>query len=222
VEIAWIFDIVRGGPDAARLLAGADYATSAAIEHQRDGVIALGLAGMESGFPPEPFAPWFERARTAGLHCIPHAGEHAGPASIWGALHALGAERIAHGVRAIEDAELVEYLAQQRIALEVCPSSNVCLGVYPSLTEHPLRRLYDAGVPLTINTDDPPLFDTSLDGEVLSLATVFGLDVAAIDEILLNGVRYCFLPEARRRALEGDFRTELAALKRTHLPDTGL
>src|SRR5262249_6114364 len=154
------------------------------------------------------FAPYFERARAVGLRSAPHGGEHAGPGSVWGALRALGAERIGHGVRAIEDPALVAHLAERRIAVEVCPTSNICLGVYPSLAEHPLRRLHDAGVLVTINSDDPALFGTTLNDEVALLPSAFGFELETIDEILLNGVRASFLPADERRALEEEFRAE--------------
>lgn len=212
VEISWVFDVVRNVGEEARNRR-ADYTVGVAVEGMGDGVVALGLGGMENGFPPELFVPWFDRARAAGLHSAPHAGELAGPPSIWGALRSLGAERIGHGVRAVEDPSLVAYLAEQRIPLEVNPTSNVCLGVCPSLADHPLRRLADDGVIVTVNSDDPPLFSTTLDEEVQTLADSFGFDVAAIDEILLNGVRHSFLPAERKRALEAAFRAELDGLK---------
>jgi len=191
--------------------------TDAAIAGQADGVVALGLGGIEPGHPPEPFAPWFERARAAGLHSAPHAGETAGPASVWGALHALEAERIGHGVRANEDPALVEYLAERGIPLEVCPTSNVRIGVYPDLAAHPLPRLHAAGVIVTINSDDPPLFNTTLNDEVVLLGNPFGLGVPAIDEILLNGVRHSFLAPERKREMAAAFRAEWATLKSVHL-----
>ena len=220
VEIAWVFDISRKTKDPSRTRPMADYTTAVAIEGRGDGVVALGLGGIEAGGPPEPFAPWFARARAAGLHSVPHAGEHAGPESVWGAIRALGAERIGHGVRAIEDPRLVAYLAEHRIPLEVSPTSNVLLGVAPSLAEHPFPRLHAAGVVLTINSDDPPLFNTTLNDEAALLADPFGLDIAAIDEVLLNAVRHSFQPPDRRRAMEAAFAAELAALKST-LPDAG-
>lgn len=219
VEINWIFNIVRRWIDPTYTRSMADYVTSVAIEGKDDGVVALGLAGTETGAPPEPFAPWFERARSAGLHSVPHAGEMAGAESIWGALTALGAERIAHGVRAIEDAQLVDYLAQHSIPLDITPTSNVCLGVYSSYATHPLSQLYAAGVPVTVSSDDPPLFQTTLNKEVVHLATDFGLDVSAIDEIILNGIRYSFLPQHRRQKLEATFQGELVALKTQYLTD---
>ena len=132
-------------------------------------------------------------------------------------MRALGAERIGHGVRAVEDPDLVAQLAEGRIPLEVCPTSNVRLGVYPDLAAHPLPRLRAAGAIVTVNSDDPPLFNTTLNDEVALLAGPFGLDVAAIDAILLDAVRHSFLPPARREALEAEFRAELATLKTVHL-----
>jgi len=142
-----------------------------------------------------------------------------GPASIWGALRALGAERIGHGVRAVEDPDLVSYLAESHIPLEICPASNVCLGTYATLTDHPLRQLYERGVTITINSDDPPLFNTSLNDEVLSLSDPFGFDTSTIEDILLNAVRQSFLPVTRKQALESAFRSEMTQLRASHLAD---
>jgi aminodeoxyfutalosine deaminase len=218
IEIAWIFDIsraMRGG--AAETMRWADYTVGVAIDSMAEGVAALGLGGPEVGHPPEPFAPLFERARAAGLHSVPHAGELVGPASIRGALEALGAERIAHGIRAVEDPALVAELSTRRIALDICPTSNLRLGVYASLADHPLAQLYAENVAVTVNSDDPALFNTTLNDEVLTLTVQFGLDVAAIDEILLNGVRHSFLPTARKRTLETAYRSEMDSLKALHL-----
>jgi aminodeoxyfutalosine deaminase len=156
VELAWIFDLGRawlGGETETQRWAS--YTVDVAIEARQDGVVALGLGGPEVDHPPEPFAPLFARGRAVGLHSAPHAGEHVGPPSIWGVLNALGAERIAHGVRAIEDPALVAELARRGVALDLCPTSNVRLGVYASLAEHPLPRLLAAGVVITVNSDDP-------------------------------------------------------------------
>ncbi|HEU0004202.1 MAG TPA: adenosine deaminase [Ktedonobacteraceae bacterium] len=214
VQINWIFNIVRRWLDVTRTRPMADYVTSVAIEGKDYGVVALGLAGSEAGAPPEPFAPWFERACAAGLHSAPHAGEMAGPDSIRGAITALGAERIAHGVRATEDPALVDYLAQHHIPLDITPTSNIYFGVYPDYAVHPLPRLYAKGATITVSTDDPPLFNTTMNQEVSLLATQFGLNIAAIDEILLNGIRYSFLPEQRRKDLETEFKSEMAMLRR--------
>lgn len=192
VDLRWIFDIIRSLPDARQRRRAADLTLEAALAGRAQGVVALGLSAAEAGYPPEQFAPWFERARAAGLHSVPHAGEHAGPESVWGAIRVLGAERIAHGVRAIEDAGLVSYLAEHQIPLDVCPTSNVRLGVYPSLTEHPLRRLMAASVPVTVNSDDPTMFAVTLNDEVARLSSEHGLDDGAIAEIVANGFRFGF------------------------------
>lgn len=212
VLINWIFDIVRDADPAA-----ADYTTGVAIDGVQDGVVALGLGGLESDHPPEQFAVWFEKARAAGLHSAPHAGELAGPASVWGALDTLGAERLGHGVRCIEDSALVAHLAERGVPIEVCPTSNLRLGVYPSYMDHPLRRLHDAGVPITINSDDPPLFNTTLTTEVLTLTDSFALSVEQADGVLLNGARYSFLPPAQKSALVRAMASEMTAMSARHL-----
>ena len=217
VELTWIFNIVRQWQDGRDVAALADLTTEISIDGKEIGVVALGLAGAEEGAPPEPFAPWFERARAAGLHSAPHAGEHAGAASVWGAIQALGAERIGHGVRAVEDPALVAHIARERIPLDVCPLSNVRLGVAPSLEEHPLPRLLDAGVVVTLNSDDPSLFNTSLSDDYATLVEPFGLTVDRIDEIVLNGFRSSFLPADRKAALVAEVEQTLAALKPIHL-----
>jgi aminodeoxyfutalosine deaminase len=218
VEIRWNFDIsrkMRGGDSETRRWA--EYTVDVAIESMTDGVVALGLGGPEAGDPPEQYESYFERARAAGLHAYPHAGEHDGPASVRGALNALGAERIAHGVRSVEDPSLVEEIAARGIALDVCPTSNICLGVAPSLATHPLPKLLSAGVAVTIASDDPPMFNTTLNDDVALLGDPFDLDIATIDDILLNGVRHSFLPAERKQSLDGEYRAELDTLKLWHL-----
>ena len=214
VEIRWVFDIARSIQDEAQRRQLADFTTRMAIEYMHDGVVALGLGGGEAGYPPEYFAPWFERALSAGLHSTPHAGEGAGPASVWGALHTLGAERIGHGVRSIEDPALIKHLAQQCIPLEICPGSNICLGIYPSFAAHPLPRLYAADVQLSVNSDDPSMLNTTLNQDVERLHSAFGLDLDVIDDILLNGVRHSFLPAERKLTMETEFRLEMAHLRK--------
>lgn len=213
VEMRWVFDIVRDIKDEQERRRRAEFTTEVAIECMNNGVVSLGLGGYELGFPPEQFAPWFEKALSAGLHSVPHAGEGDGPASVWGALHTLHAERIGHGVRSIEDAELVTYLASHQVPLETCPLSNQCLGIYPNLAEHPFSHLYTAGVPLTVNSDDPPLFNATLNQNVSVLHEPFHFDLDTIDEILLNGVRHSFLPQEQKAAMETSFRSEMAQLR---------
>jgi aminodeoxyfutalosine deaminase len=214
VEIKWVFDIVRDIPDVMLNRRRAEYTLAVAEEGMNDGVVALGLGGGEVGNPPEQYAKWFEKALEAGLHSAPHAGETVGPESVWGAVQVLGAERLGHGVRSIEDSDLVAYLAERHIPLEICPTSNVRLGVYADLASHPLPGLHRAGVPVTINSDDPPLFNTTLNGEVKLLVDPFKFDINTIDEILLNGVRCSFLPVEEKQAMEAIFQSEMTKLRR--------
>ncbi|HZR12073.1 MAG TPA: adenosine deaminase [Acidimicrobiia bacterium] len=140
------------------------------------GVVAFGLANDETHFPPEPFADAFAIARDAGLLSVPHAGELAGPASVVGALDALRADRIGHGVRALEDGALVQRLADSGVCCDVCPTSNVMLSIVPSLAAHPLGVLLDAGVRCSVGADDPLLFDTDVLREYELCRDVLGFD----------------------------------------------
>jgi aminodeoxyfutalosine deaminase len=157
---------VRLTPDIPRVysLEEAQLVVDHALKYRDRGVVGVGLAGDET-YPPEPYAPAFARATAEGLASVPHAGEHAGPASIRGALDALGAVRIRHGIRAVDDEELLHELAERQIVLDVCPTSNVCTKAVPSIEEHPLPRLLAAGVLCSLSTDDPALFDTDLTRE---------------------------------------------------------
>ncbi|EKE43101.1 adenosine deaminase [Oceaniovalibus guishaninsula JLT2003] len=141
-----------------------------------DGLVAaLGLGGYEVGFPPEDFAQAFAIAREAGVPAVIHAGETEGPASIRGALDALHAVRIGHGIACLRDPALVDRLRDSQTMLEVCPSSNVCLGVVPDIAAHPLPRMVAAGLNVCIGSDDPPLFDTTLNDEYALVADTLGL-----------------------------------------------
>jgi adenosine deaminase len=158
-----------------------------------EGVVAVGLAGDEA-YPGDPFVPVFTAARAAGLHVVHHAGEAAGPASIRQAITAGGAERLGHGIRVLDDAELVAEVAAFRIPLEVCPHSNVLLGLVPSLAKHPLPRLLDAGLFVTVNTDMPAMTGAGLAEEYRQLRDVFGYDDAVIADIARAGVGASFAP----------------------------
>jgi adenosine deaminase len=151
-----------------------------AAERVGAGMVGFGLAGDEAGYPPEPFAKAFAIAREAGLKSVPHAGEHAGPDSVRAALDTLGAQRLAHGVRAIEDPELVRRIAAEGVCLDVCPTSNLMLSVVPDLASHPLGTLIEAGVRCSLNGDDPLLFGPGLLAEYQLARDILGLDDAAI------------------------------------------
>ena len=160
-------------PDIARQLPDLQHQVlEMALAGKERGIfIGLGIGGMEIGHPPEPFADTYTEARRQGLRLVAHAGEAVGPESIWGALNALKVERIGHGIRCLEDVELVEYLRQQQIPLEVSPQSNYCLGVVERDRRHPIRQMMDAGLYCTVNSDDPAMFSTSLTNEYLTLAS---------------------------------------------------
>jgi aminodeoxyfutalosine deaminase len=153
-------DIPRGFP-----LEAAELTVTHALAHASRGIVGIGLGGPESEFPPGPFRPVFARARDGGLGSVPHAGESEGPASVRSALDDLGADRIRHGIRSVEDPALLRELADRGVVLDVCPTSNLRTVVVPSLAEHPLPGLLAAGVACTINTDDPAMFGTDLGGE---------------------------------------------------------
>jgi adenosine deaminase len=166
-------------------------------------VVGFGIAGDEAGFPPEPFAGAFAIAHDAGLGCTAHAGEWAGPESIRGALRLPGVTRIGHGVRAVEDPALVEELAARGTVLEVCPTSNVALGVYDSYGEHPLRTLHDAGVRVTLNSDDPPYWGASVGGEYAVAGREFGFTPAELEGVTRTAIEAGFADDALKASLLG-------------------
>lgn len=172
-----------------------------AADNLDNGITALGLGGPERGHPPGRFREAFAVAREAGLPSVPHAGETEGPVSIWGALRELHAVRIGHGVRCLEDPDLVRELRERQVPLEVCPTSNVCLKVVPSFEEHPLPRLLDEGLYVTLNSDDPPMFGTTLTDEYLEAAAAFGLDRSQIETLVLDAARATLLGAPAREAL---------------------
>jgi aminodeoxyfutalosine deaminase len=207
VEMRWIFDIVRNLPETQ------DSVLEIALAARPQGCVALGLGGAEAGFPPELFEDTFARARQAGLPRVPHAGEMAGPESVWAALELLHADRLEHGVRSIEDPRLVATLAQRQVTLDICPTSNVALGVYPDYASHPLRRLWDAGVSITVASDDPPLFSTDLNREYRLLVDHFSFQAGDLEQISLNSLRASLLPEEDKARLEAGFRAEFSRLR---------
>lgn len=189
VVLRWCFDI----PGEAGLPA-ADETLRICLEERPDGLISFGLAGPEIGVARPLFAPYFDAARAAGLHSVPHAGETTGPETIWDALRHLGAERIGHGIACVRDPELVAYLAEHRIPLEVCPTSNVRTRAVGSLAEHPLPAMVEAGLLVTVNSDDPPMFGTSLNKEYAVAARLLGLDAHGVADLARNAVTASFLP----------------------------
>jgi len=207
LDWGWVFDISRNNPGTQ------DRVVEIALAARDEGVVALGLGGTEVDFPPQLFERSFERARQAGLPSVPHAGEIAGPESIWAALQLLHADRLGHGVHSVEDLALVEHLRERQVALEVCPTSNICLGVYPDYAAHPLRRLWDAGLLVTVNSDDPPMFNADLNHEYQVLVDHFGFSADELERVSLNGLCASFLPPAEKARLEAEFRAQFAELR---------
>jgi adenosine deaminase len=163
-------------------------------------VVGFNLAGDEAGFPAAQFAAAYAIAHAAGLGCTIHAGEHAGPASVRAALE-LPVTRLSHGVRAAEDPALVGELAERGIVLEVCPTSNVATGVYPSYEDHPLGALRDAGVRVTLASDDPPYFGATIGGEYALARKRFGLDEAQLREVTRTAITAGFAEDAVKEQL---------------------
>jgi aminodeoxyfutalosine deaminase len=184
VEVRWIFDAVRqfGAEPAMRV-------AELAVECRDPGVVAFGIGGDELRGPAGQFYGVFDFVRQNGLAVIPHAGETAGPESIWAAVRG-GAVRIGHGIAAASDAELMAYLRDHDIPLEICITSNLCTGAVASLDQHPVRRLFDAGVPITLNTDDPAMFGTTLSREYQLAAESFGFSEDELHSIAENAFHY--------------------------------
>ena len=198
VRMAYIFDIAGeyGGPAAFGTL-------EHALTCPPEALVGFGLAGIEQARPrfAEEFRSVFASAIAAGLHSVPHAGEMSGPATIWEAVNGLRAERIGHGISCLADPSLVAYLRDRQIPLEVCPTSNVCTKQVPDLAAHPLPRLLAEGLFVTLNSDDPPMFGTTLTQEYQQAASVLGLSRDQLADLARNSVRASFLDAAAKQAL---------------------
>jgi adenosine deaminase len=184
-----------------------------AVRNMRHGLIAWSIGGDEINYPPELFSEVFAAARQAGLRVMAHAGEVAGPPSVWGAIDALGCERVGHGIRSVDDPALIEYVRRRGVVLDVSPSSNVRTGAVPSIEVHPLRQLFDAGVHVTLNTDDPTFFNTTLTDEYRLAARVFGFTADELIALVLNGVRASFQPADEQALMLRKFAAEFAQLR---------
>ena len=194
--LRWIYDI----PGESGIPA-ADATLSYALDHAPDALVGFGLGGPEIGVPRPQFETHFGAARAAGLRSVPHAGETTGPQTVWDAVRLLGAERIGHGVSAAGDADLLAHLAEAGITLEVCPTSNVATGAVESLDGHPIREFVAAGVPVTVNSDDPPMFNTSLNQEYAVAARLLDLDHDGVADLARAAVAASFAEDAVKAGL---------------------
>ncbi|MFD3331412.1 adenosine deaminase [Streptomyces sp. NPDC058700] len=202
--LRWCFDI----PGEAGLVSAEETARLATTDGLRpEGLVSFGLGGPEIGVPRPQFKPYFDLARAAGLHSVPHAGETTGPRTVWDAIVDLGAERIGHGTSSVQDPELLAYLAEHRIALEVCPTSNIATRAVATLDEHPIRRMVEAGVLVTVNSDDPPMFGTDLNSEYAVAARLLGLDERGVAALAKNAVEASFLDPAGKARIAAEIDT---------------
>jgi aminodeoxyfutalosine deaminase len=193
IQVRWIFDAVRQfGPEAGMAV------VRKAASLQERGVVAFGMGGDERMAAPELFRDVFACARSQGLRLTAHAGETGGPESVRNSLDVLGAERIGHGLTAVQDPRLVDYLAEKQVPLEICLTSNVRTGCLAELSRHPLRHYFDRGLLLSLNTDDPALFGTDLNREYLLAQKVFGFTKKELTHLAQSSFRAAFLTAAER------------------------
>ncbi|QHC31634.1 adenosine deaminase [Streptomyces sp. HF10] len=205
--LRWCFDI----PGEAGLESAEETVRLATDDRIRpEGLVSFGLGGPEIGVPRPQFKPYFDRAVAAGLRSVPHSGETTGPQSVWDALNELGAERIGHGTSSAQDPALLAHLAERRIPLEVCPTSNIATRAVRTLDEHPIRQFAQAGVLITVNSDDPPMFGTDLNNEYAVAARLLDLDERGIADLAKNAVEASFLDTAGKARLAAEIDTYTA------------
>ncbi len=203
VEVKLVADLVRNyGPERGAVT------LSEIREAQSLGVSGIGIGGHEADYPATPFADVFEEARGMGFHTSAHAGEGAGPESVWGAVRDARAERIGHGTRAVEDDSLMDYLAEHQIPVEACPISNVRTAVIPSVAQHPIREFMARGIPVSVNTDDPAMFGNSLADEYAALERELGFTPDEIRALILSGVATSWMPEDDKARMTREFEAD--------------
>jgi aminodeoxyfutalosine deaminase len=208
IDWVWIFDILRDEPESQK------FVLDAILNSKKQGVIGLGLAGDEKTFAIDSFIKTFATAHENKIGITVHAGEMAGAKNIWSVINLLHINRIGHGVTCIQDSELINFLKQNQIPLEVCLTSNICMGVFLDFKSHPFRKLWDAGLLLTINSDDPALFNTDLNNEYKILVDYFDFNINDLEKISSNAVNASFLPAEQKQKLYKSFKTEFANLRK--------
>jgi aminodeoxyfutalosine deaminase len=208
IMVRWILDCVRNyGPEPARQTA------EMALRYRDRGVVAIGLGGDENSFPMKDFEGTFRWAKANGLFIHCHAGEIGGVEQVWDAVTLLGANRIGHGIQAARDAGLMEHLREHAIALDICLTSNVRTRAWAPISAHPFQLLFKRGVPVTLNTDDPGIFQTTLGEEYAKAFKHFGLTRTDLNHIALQGVRSAFLPATLKNELMQTFQDEIHELQ---------
>lgn len=197
ITVYWIFDAVRhfGAEEAARV-----FRKAAELRPEFPSIVGIGIGGDERQTGAEPFRELYAEAREAGLRLTAHAGETTGPEAIWGALN-IGAERLGHALSAVEDPELMELLAERQVPLEICVTSNLRTGCCARAEEHPVRRYFDAGLMVTLNSDDPALFESDLEGEYRKLGRDYAFSDEQLRELAANSIEASFLGPERKLAL---------------------
>jgi adenosine deaminase len=183
------------------------------IEEKPDNIVSIDIGGSEDKFPPKPYASAYKCAKEMGLHLVAHAGEAAGPSSIWDAVKYLYVERIGHGVTAIQDNDLMTYLKEKGIVIEACPVSNVRTGVVESLDRHPIRQFFDRGLTVTVNSDDPSLFGTDMNNEYIQLYRELGFTIPELMQLSLNAMDSAFISDEKRNIFRKQFLEEYENLK---------
>lgn len=220
VEMQWIFGIPRNrhfSGNSPRIFNPtiANNVLDYALQGREHGVIGIGLGGNEVGAPPEPFGYVFQKAKQMGMRSIPHAGETGGADSVWGAIKELQADRICHGVRSIEDMNVVKELIEREIPLDICPTSNIRLGIYPTMRQHPFSELDRSGVNVTINSDDPYIIGSSLCDEYISVAREFGYKINDLVRFARNSIQASHSTNERK----SKYLLEIEEWEKAHLTD---
>jgi adenosine deaminase/aminodeoxyfutalosine deaminase len=197
ITLYWIFDAVRHfGVAAAQRV----FRKAAEMRREYPSIVGIGIGGDERKGPPELFRDVYAEARDAGLRLTVHAGESAGPESVWGALN-IGAERLGHALTAVHDPELIHLLAERQIPLEICITSNLKTGCCVQAAKHPVRRYFDEGLMVTLNSDDPTMFGSDLESEYRLAHTAYGFTREHLRELAANSIEASFLPPERKVAL---------------------
>jgi aminodeoxyfutalosine deaminase len=199
IRLRWCYDI----PGEFGLPSGED-TLRFALDDGPETLVGFGLGGPEIGVGRPQFAEVFAQARAAGLHSVPHAGETTGPETVWSALRDLGAERIGHGTSSVQDPELLAHLVEHQVPLEVCPTSNIATRAVDRLEDHPIKAMHAAGAFVTVNSDDPPMFGTTLNHEYEIAADLLGLDAEGLAGLAKNAVRASFMPAPEKTALQDE------------------